>query len=290
MQHHIHRTWLILCLVVLGCCLFGCDRTEDIPVVSVAPETTFPCWHQSWRCGEWVPLTFDLTRSDYIVCEPDPSRCTSAEAAEGVFYISKGLGGTVRIIDPERGRQRLMYDSTFDVGLELEEWDRAISTWSMDPILEGDLLFIVCHNQLWVIHITQVGLGPKHDLIRYRIAKVDDGEGFPPYVSLVELGWGAKEERDRIGFDKRWLNVDVLPFVTEGRIESRRYMTFQYDNYYGYYTGAPMPYPDHVAVAHIAIAHKGDYEEDDLIDLRSFRFKTWEDGLGNRCEAGTGSQ
>ena len=54
-----------------------------------------------------------------------------------------------------------------------------------------------------------------------------------------------------------------------------------YDQYYGGFDNLTSPDCD---IAKIAIIHKDDMKESSIIDFRQYRFKSWEDGLGNKCD------
>jgi len=54
-----------------------------------------------------------------------------------------------------------------------------------------------------------------------------------------------------------------------------------YDQYYGGAHGPGAVIGDDTAK--ISVIHKEDLKENVIVDLRQYRFKSWEDGLGNRC-------
>jgi len=58
-------------------------------------------------------------------------------------------------------------------------------------------------------------------------------------------------------------------------------MFFEYDGYYGHsYGPCARAYEDS---AHITVIRKSDLEGSSVVDLSAYRFKTWEDGLTNKC-------
>jgi len=219
-----------------------------------------PCAKQSWQCGNWEgPLqAWDLTT------------CVEGRTPEG-----KGLSlstcdfcMSIRVIDPDSSKQRVVTSPQAQRQKCEHKWHAGVHTECFDPMRAGDLLLIAYRARLYVLAVEEV-----FPYLRYRIGTMALTDPLPPVIDLRSLRWQEKLTDNEISIGGR--SIPVYTDVPE------KALSIVYDNYYGYLGSRPELEDENPAF--MAIVHKSDLPDRNVVDLGKFRFKTWEDGLGNLC-------
>jgi hypothetical protein len=256
----------LLLLAALSQVLFaGCGPSEDASGDSEDgdPFQILPCAEQSWQCGKWErPAQPWDPRTFHYSPWPTPDGTTlPVSVCESC--------GSLRIIDPNRGKERILASvSAQGWRCEHNKWSRACHTGSIDPVRVGDLLLIAYRARLYILAVDKIFPG-----LRYRIASMAIGDSLPSAINLGSLRW----RRERGDYDIRFGERQMLLFMY-GPDDA---FAVTYDYLYGYMGRDPGLEDEHTAF--IAIVHKSDLSNGNVVEPGRFRFKTWEDGLGNLC-------
>jgi hypothetical protein len=159
-------------------------------------------------------------------------------------------------------------------------WIAGFTTWSLEPIKKGDAMLAAYSEGMYAIAVDQI-LFPRH-AISCRIARVPAAQNFPTKIALEELGWKLLTAREKIRVGSRSLRFSAS-VLDQDDGSTVYYLTIEYDECYGRTWGRNPS--EHYSPTHIAIVHTEDLDDNAVVDLTKFRFKTWEDGLGNRCDS-----
>jgi hypothetical protein len=304
---------ILFCRYVLTmifiCCLAGCEKFPDISERPSEEDTEssfvpyeydndypYPYWKQDWRSGTWQKAEqYDAQRE----CTRIRNKLTN-----DLFYISIGDPWMeyTRIIDPKLNQQKYIeydiyvlprgYYESFPFKNQYPlKWWAAETIFCAEKIFNGYILVIAYEHNLYLIKFvnyledTLATLQPKYTV---GIATV---EGTPLEVDLEGLQWQQEEIYQKISFADRDIDVSIAHQWTSNKDEAdissngKDYIFFYrlgYDFSYGGYPGnvyreegEPLRKP-----AHIAIIPSDYLQDNSIIDLAKFRFKTWEDGLG----------
>lgn len=281
MKQKYHNTILIIFMLIA---LAACDKKEIIiePGTSIEPEEFFPCWGQTWKCGEWLPLERNLEDYPEDTLSLKRTFDSNFRVVDEFFVSVCDLTNDMRLIDPKEKTYRIIKGLPHKNHVwRRYSWIAGEMFDCRDPISEDDILIVVCESNMYAVWITRVFDSWKYDDydVSYKIAQFNMTEENCSALDLGSLKWSTFKRQEDIYFGNRYLLVYVNHLkhpVTDEYI-----LSFQYDRCYGNKTIKGV-YPPDTPLAHIAIIHKDDYEYDEPIDLRHFRFKTWEDGLGNK--------
>lgn len=263
-------------VVVIGLIITGCHHKSE------KPEDVYPCWTQSWKDGDWTDLhdlpassTFSVTgpvkEIEYPVAEKE------AFDEFGVSLCFETMD--IRILNLSEKKQRVIQCEWVGHGHDVQEWHPTLSLHSANMIKSGDCLFIVYQSRLYAVWVNRIFAD--HE------ALVQFCEFQNPRLPVVIVGkdivWKSEKLVQKIVIGDRYIEFKTVPNPkpSDNSEEQRFCMVIFYDRGYG--STYPGLYPGHFSAAHIAIV---DREEFDLmnINLKNYRFKTWEDGLGNRCQ------
>jgi hypothetical protein len=182
------------------------------------------------------------------------------------------------IRDPSEHKERIIWTPR---GLKYHckhEWRAAFSKESVEDIESGDILLLVYKGAMYCVKIEEI-FSFVEQKIRYQIAQVAPEDIRSNKVDLKKLTWRGKKAHRAIPVSSR-----MVPFWLKlGESEEvGRPIHIEYDQYFAGH-GGPFTESDEESV-HIAIVHKQEIADDNIVDLGKFRFKVWEDGLGNRCD------
>lgn len=281
--------------VGIVCCLLGMllffmgsslrerevQETAGTSTASIDPSKIFPRWEQSWDCGNWTA----------IVNEPPYKEVVTMTTRRGkVLYQSFcGWCKSRRIVDPDTKRQRILLSPKARNEACEHRWLPGISQKTLEPLEAGDALVVVYREQMYFLRIQEL------------IRPIDSPEGCASALcefTKIGLGSGLDTEIDfrRLSW-KKGTAIEVLPIPEHPVVfyvdsaengDESPVMLFEYDAYYGHSYG-----PDARAYedsAHIAVIHKADLQKNSVVDLAAYPFKTWEDGLSNKCGDETPSE
>jgi hypothetical protein len=120
--------------------------------------------------------------------------------------------------------------------------------------------------------------------ISYELATVTESGDFPTEINLNKLAWRSRKTERGFAVGDRTIRFAISVGRVAAQQTGHESIEVQYDNYYGRLGGAGAS--TYVPPTRIAIIHKDYLANNPIVDLRGFRFKTWEDGLGNRCDKG----
>ncbi len=262
---------ITLFLIVCFCGLGACGQAIGNNCSAKFAER-FSCWKQGWDAGEWQSIAY----------EPNISECGTifTQQNDTLFISVCQLCHSIRVIDLKNKKERILLSPTAQEKNCKHVWRAGFNKRSFDPIWEGDMFFVVYKDKTYVVLVKEIlGSGVFDRKVIYQIAQLENLVRISGNIKLKELAWkeGKAETEIPIGargikFIREWPEQENFP----------KYFVIEYDQYYG---GSPGPEarPDEDC-AHIAIVHKSNLKEMTVIDLTQFRFKTWEDGMGNRCD------
>ncbi len=251
----------------------GLEQPPNAPLNSRDPNMLFPCWAQSWRDGNWRPLASKVD-TRYVLESYTP---------EGKLLMMSVCRSctSIRIIDPAANSERVLQSLRARLQNCSHNWRPSYHHWSRDPVEVGDILIIIYKQQMYALVLEHISPGAFIDKISYRIAEVGQDGTLPTVVNLEQLAWQSREAEEKLPIADRQLRF----VISTHRLKSgdpKYTMSIWYDNRFGCMGGQMGRV--HEAPFHIAIVHKGDLKDSRIADLTQFRFKTWEDGLGNRCD------
>ncbi len=190
------------------------------------------------------------------------------------------------MINPDEGTERILPSTSIRMEGDGYEWIAGIYAASVrnDSIKEGDILFIIDRGRMYAVWITRLFDAFKYeDKLSYKFAVVSSSGDLPTKVNLGKLNWKSHTATEEIPYADRTLHFITDMEIVNNQLTGRSFISIEYDDFYGCY-GGPPNYPDCPIAAHIAIVDKEYIAENNIVDLTKFRFKTWDDGLGNRCE------
>ncbi|MHC4157441.1 MAG: hypothetical protein ACYSSO_00025 [Planctomycetota bacterium] len=289
---------LALLTVVLAICLLCSCRQNPGGVVEDSNNfsSSILCWDQSWECGEWEPLELDSTESIRT--------WDAINAGDGTYWSICDNCGSIRIFDIGSKKERTLLsprsrlrpcDYKWAAGLSEKQlvlygfdpivgehkWIAGLSRRSFDLIEAGDVLVAQQGNYLFVFMIQNIlGVALDDQRVEYRVARFGVGDRFPIKIDLSVIKWKTSKSYKAFPIGGRKIEFDLFPTILTNN--KPRFVEIFYDQYYGGSDG-----PEAVMgsnVAKIAIIHKDDLAGNSIIDLRQYRFKSWEDGMGNSCE------
>jgi len=271
---HLHKFILFLiALVFIYTSGFKNSRKQMDTTCVTDSNKAFPCWNQSWRCGKWEPLTYKLDARDIL-----DGRTPSGKL---LMISTCGWCNSIRVVDPENIKERILLSLKGRIKHCKHRWRPAIHSFSFDPIESGDALFIIYDKQMYALIIETIFTGfLDTQKISYKIAKVTNSASFPTRIHWKKLSWQSQMGKHHIPVGNRIISFATSSISKEDKDDTKKYLDISYDNYYGS-LGRPTEPKE---LLHIAVVHKSYLENNDIVDLTKFRFKTWEDGLGSRCD------
>ncbi len=265
----MNRVILLLTLILSLLSLSSCTKKEpenDSVYTINEPEKVFPYWEQDYACGTWTSMPFEeavnvKAMDNYIIHHVDNilfgfAMCDNCDSIKVVNFAEKKQ----RIVAyPLKSK-----DCT-------HQWDRSVMHYSMDALCAKDYLAIVYGKKIYLIRVVSF---PDFNELKYRIAKVSEKSIVSPgVIDLKKLKWDKHKTKEyQIEFSDRHLIYGIVYDFTVSR-----YVLFVgYDFFYG---GSLSNFPPEYT-AHIAIIKHEQLSDPDIIDLKRYRFKCWEDGLG----------
>lgn len=296
MKNTIHNT--VLLLTLLGVCLTcSCRRNPDgIVEDSNSFSLSIPCWEQSWKAGKWETLTLeldDMIWNSVVFLSKESVRLSICDNC-----------GSVRVLDFGNKKERTLFSSTsrfkpseyewtaglserqlalygFDPIVGEHKWIAGLSRRSFDLIEAGDVLVVQQRQHLFIFMIQKIsGYALDNQEVRYKIAKFSLKDKCPIRIDLSKVKWKEKKNHKAFPIAGRGIEFDLFPTIWTNN--KPRFIEIFYDQYYGGSYGPEAVVGDDTAK--IAIIHKDDLADVSIIDLRHYRFKSWEDGLGNESE------
>lgn len=235
------------------------------------PNVPFPCWKQSWDCGNWFPLSEQPESSSYFITDV---------ANRDMAKSSCDICSSIRLIDFKNREVRVVLSRRGKIRNCDHIWRASGHAWSLDDIEPEDLILILYKKSIHVVVIDEMPM--ETDTAVYRIAEVKFDNAPPKSIDLANLKWNKRQAKEEIPFADQTLPICMYILTKEDKSEIRHVLSLWYDFYYG---GPPARATKEKTPAHIAIVHKRDLGKESNIDLAKFRFKTWEDGLGNICDS-----
>jgi hypothetical protein len=217
-------------------------------------------------------LTYKLDDQDFIYCN----------VPDGQFLLSLcDECSSILLVNPEDRTERIVLSVEGRIEKCEHKWESAVHAWSFEPVEPGDVLFIIYKGEMYALMLEKIfgNLFPNQK-ISYKIAKIAESGRFPTNVKWRELTWQKREAEEEIPIADRKISFFADSVVMDGGRNIKKFVSIGYDNYYGGYSGTPDA-GKYETPAHIAIVHRSYLEDNPVVDLTKFRFKTWEDGLGN---------
>ncbi|MHC4215427.1 MAG: hypothetical protein ACYSWP_18855 [Planctomycetota bacterium] len=254
----------------------GCEKPngqKDSNSEQVDLAKLLPCWEQDWRCGNWEPL--------------DPNKVHGSELTGGLTPDGKRLPRSLcnkcssfRLIDFEDRTMRIALSPRSE-GQCVHWWRPAITTQGFEHIEIDDLLLIVIDGRLYILKLSKI----KEDMIgeqkiSFYLSDVGIIDESKLKIRWERLKWRRKFATTYIQIHDRKIEFHSSCDEVDGK--TRWFIFIFYDEYYG--SAGQLSWPTGYKPTKIAVVHKDYLDTNDEIDLRKFRFKSWEDGLGNMCD------
>ena len=104
---------------------------------------------------------------------------------------------------------------------------------------------------------------------------------FAARLDLEDFDWKTSSAKNVLSIGKWKFKYSIHGLDVDSDGSAENYINFMYDHYYG---GAERQGKTGEMSAHVAIVHEADIKNSTVVGLAQFRFKTWEDGLGNKCD------
>lgn len=287
-------------MAVVGVCLLcSCSRDPGgIVVDSNNFSSSFPCWDQSWKAGDWETLILeldDIIWDSIVFLSKESVRLSICDNCESIRILDFGNKKERTIFSQTSRFQPSEYEwaaglsekqlalNGFDPIVGKHKWIAGLSRRSFDLIEAGDVLVVQQRHNLFIFMIQKIsGIALEDQEVRYKVAKFSLKNKWPVKIDLSEVEWKERNKHKVLPIAGRGIEFDLFP--TSWTNDKPMFVEIFYDQYYGGSSG-----PEAVIgedVAKIAIIHKDDLVGDTVIDLRQYRFKSWEDGLGNKCGEG----
>jgi hypothetical protein len=292
------RYKIVLVVTVLCVCVLCSCRENPGGIVEDSNDfsSSLPCWDQSWECGGWEPLKLDSTESIRT--------WDAINAGDGTYLSICDNCRSIRILDFNSKKERIIlaprshlrpsdYEWTaglsesqlvlygFDIIAGEHKWLAGLSLRSFDLIEAGDILAVQQRHYLFIFRIENISGSALDDQeVTYKVATFSLKDRWPIKIDLYKVKWKERKTHKALPIAGR--DIEFHLFRTILTNSKPVFIEIFYDQYYGGLGG-----PDTVVgddAAKIAIIHKDNMKEDGIIDFRRYRFKTWEDGLGNLCD------
>lgn len=263
--------YLVLLVAVLGICLLCSCRQNPGGIVEDSNNfnSSIPCWEQTWQCGKWEPLKSDASGEIGVYI--------GGNVAISICYNC----GSIRVLDFDGKKERVLFSPRSRVEACDHKWIAGLDRRSFDLIEAGDIVAVQQGNYLFVFMIQKIsGFALDNQEVEYRVARFSLRNKCPIKIDLSAIKWKARKSYKAFPIAGRKIEFDL--FQTIWTNYKPRFVEIFYDQYYGGADGPEAVTGDDTAK--IAIIHKDDIKEDGIIDFRQYRFKSWEDGLGNRCD------
>jgi hypothetical protein len=269
------RYKMVLVVVVVGVSVLWACRGSRGGTVEDSNDfrSSLPCWEQSWECGRWV------TSESYPKTE-DAVYIFTADDKPLLMSVCEWCN-SIRVVEAQNKIERIVLSPKGQKERCRHKWIAGLHNWSFEPVRSGDALFIIYNNQMYVVKVRQV-IWHEQKVI-CDLAKVADPNGILTTVNLGNLTWQKLEAIREISI----CNHTIAFFTPFDDDDMNGSITIHYDRYYGCSYGPEASQDSQNA--HIAIVQRAYLETNSVVDLTKFRFKTWEDGLGNRCGETTAS-
>lgn len=270
------KIFLTIFFVQLTLFCTGCSDESPSPFYIEKPEEYFPCWEQDGSCGKWNPIDEQIPEDSCQVV------LTVGDRKLGKSLCEKCQ--SIRIIDLEGKRWRILESDYFESMKPCEHrWFRGTNSQSVEPIQKEDLLVLYYKHELYLVQITDYN---EDGDFRYKIAQVrKDQVSEEGRLFLETSDWKNKK-----GQKHQYMDVFHVLKFSDTQVVTNVFIrlpdwTYYFRIWYPYSYGGPYNPEDELSdIAHIAIIRKADLENSKTIYLKQYRFKTWEDGLGNVCE------
>jgi len=221
----------------------------------------FMCSKQSVICGNWMPIKNEHAFWSKPIMKDNLSLQSS--------YCP--LCQSIRILNFENHTARMISPDNKSPNPCEHYWIPGIHSLSMDTIKEGDCLVAYYAEKLFCIRIG----GIKEETVCYSIAGFILADNETDTLDLTQLKWENKSGKNFFYVGNRGIYFKIAD------TKETKGLNIWYDYYYGGFPEKATFEKDEVM---IGIVHKTDISNDNIIKLNCFRFKTWEDGLGNRCD------
>jgi len=233
---------------------------------------SIPCWEQTRQCGKWEPFKSDA--SDEI------GVYIGGNVAISICYNC----GSIRILDFGNKKERTLFSPSSRIESCDHKWTAGLSRRSFDLIEAGDILVVQQRRYLFIFMTQKItGVALDDQEVTYKVAKFSLKGKWPVKIDLSKVKWKERKKHKALSIVGRGIEFDLFPTMWTNY--KPKFVEIFYDRYYGGSYGPEAVMGDDVAK--IAIIHKDDLAGDFIIDLRQYRFKSWEDGLGNRCGEGS---
>jgi len=231
-------------------------------------KSMIDCFDQSWKYGNWQPLTKDVNEIEYFIGSTSDNKTLCISLCK--------ICHSTRIIDAENKLQRILLSFEGNKILCKHKWSSGFTYQSMDILKNNDLLLLCIKKSIYIAELVDVNC--LKDNVYYKVSSPIDREKINGKIDIKEIKWTYKEAKNSIHIGDRQIGIYLR--INENANEQKGYVVFTYDYFYGY-LGETNINMENCTL--IAIAHKKELINN-ILDLSEFHFKGWEDGLGNLCK------
>jgi len=230
------------------------------PKQMTEPNLPFVCDIQSDIAGNWQPLEYKPHR--YKLLRRDKPWLQGS-------YCPKCL--SLRLINFWNFTERIMLSSRRNSNLCKHSWLPGVHAWSLEYLHVGDFLIVLYQEEVFCIRIDTISSNE----INYSLAKISSLYSTHGMLDLSDIEW-----ENKTGCHFQIKDRTIYVKILEESDDSKAGISIWYDYYYG---GFPEKANFENSEVLMAIVHESDLQEKGKIHLNRYRFKSWEDGLGNTC-------
>jgi hypothetical protein len=277
---HFKYTWdgvfgFLFFAAISGICFFIYYNRDPGGVVEYSSDfaSSIPCWEQSWESGEWSPLLRDPNA--YVFS------WEALDLGDGKHLSVCRKCDSDRLMDSKGKKVKIILSSEPYAKDCNHEWVAGWGRKSSDLIEAGDVVAVQQRQRLFIFMIQEIsGASLDDQEVTYKVAKFNLKGKCPIKIDLSKMGWKEKTARNLPTYKG---GIEFYLFRIDWTNNEPKFIIILYDLIYGGFCGY-----DHLVagndIAKIAVIHKDDMKTSSIIDFRQYRFKSWEDGLGNKCE------
>lgn len=269
-------TNIVIFMAISGICFFSSCSRHPRGVIEDSNDfaSSIPCWKQSWECGEWSPLRRSPMAHVFS--------WEAIDVGEGKYVSVCRKCESDRIMDFKMIKEKIILSSRPNAKDCNHEWIAGLDRKSTDLIEAGDVIAVQQRQQLFIFMIQEIsGVSLDDQEVKCKVAMFDLEGKWTMKIDLSKMGWKKETARKALPIDKGGIEFDL--FRIDWTNNKPKFITILYDLCYGGFYS-----PEHLVVSNditkIAVIHKDDMKASSIIDFRQYRFKSWEDGLGNKCE------
>jgi len=239
----------------------GCSDKQE-PDTSQPLSGPFPYTLQNWDCGEWITLESPLD-SEPFYCWPEGDLLFGSQVCKKCK--------SNRIVEIRTNREKILLIEDFNkTDCTKHEWIKGISgaAYATPSIRAGDAAVIYWENHLYIYWIQYI----EDDGISFKWISISKDQ----FTQSTKLFWNTLSWQKHQAKDYFICNEKLqVPFHVHYHL-NKIVLTIRYPLRYG-----ELWDDDENTPYYIAVIREEDIDKNQ-IDLSHYRFKLWQDGMGDK--------